>query len=100
MAKTFDIPEFNYFSQDNNFSGSAMKKFNYKIWYGENFTVKVWYGVNCYSCTNPEEIIAEKEFEFVPESLDKIQNFLIEESEKFKKSGYYQKPDDEKSPLE
>lgn len=97
--KTFDIPEFTYFEQKNHYSGSAMKKFNYKIWYGEKFTVKVWYGVNCYSCTNPEEIVAEKEFEFIPESLNAIDEFLVSEAEKFKNSEFYEKTDEENSPL-
>lgn len=95
VEKKFDIPEFTYFSQKNHYSGSAMKKFNYKIWYGDSFSVKVWYGVNCFSCTNSEEIVAEREFEFKPESLDEIQSFLISEAEKFKLSDYYEKPTDE-----
>ncbi len=92
--KYFDIPAFSYFEQKNHYSGSAMKKFNYKIWYGDEFCVKVWYGVNCYSCTKPEEIVAEKHFEFKAESMDDIQNFLKDESEKFKLSDYYEKPDE------
>lgn len=82
--RTFDIPGFTFFSEKNNFSGSALKTFNYKIWFGEEFTVKVWYGVNCYSCTAPEDIVAEKKFEFNAESLVDIEKWLEVQLEVFK----------------
>mgnify|MGYP003501607773 CR=1 FL=1 len=81
----FDIPEFTYFAEKNHYSGSIMKTFNYKIWFGEEFTVRVWYGLNCYSATPKEEIAAEKCFEFIPESLDMIRQWLTEQLEIFKK---------------
>ncbi|MBE6836395.1 MAG: hypothetical protein E7509_00120 [Ruminococcus sp.] len=85
MAESiFDIPGFTFFAEKNNFSGSALKTFNYKIWYGEQFTVKVWYGVNCYSCTDESEIVAEMTAEFIPESLKEIKVWLEGQLEIFK----------------
>lgn len=82
--RIFDIPGFTYFAEKNNYSGSTMKTFNFKIWFGEEFTVKVWYGLNCYSCTDESEIVAEMKAEFVPESLAEIEKWLEGQLEIFK----------------
>lgn len=84
--KIFDIPGFTYFESKNPFSGSIMKRFNYKIWYGEKFSVKVWYGENCFSCTPEEEIKASAEFEFTPKGLEEIHSWLFKQLEIFKQS--------------
>lgn len=83
--KIFDIPGFSYFAEKNHYSGSALKYFNFKIWYGEEFVVKVWYGKTCYSCTPAEEIAGEFTAEFSPESLPKIEKWLTEQLEAYKK---------------
>ena len=84
--RIFDIPGFTYFSSENHFSGSVMRTFNYKIWFGKEFTVKVWYGLNCYSATDKSEIVAEMTADFVPESLAEIESWLENQLEIFKQT--------------
>lgn len=83
-TKNFDIPGFTFFKEKNLFSGSALGKFNFKIWYGEELVVRVWYGEKCFSCIAEEEIVAEKAFPFEEKSLDLIDDWLYEELSKYK----------------
>ena len=84
--KLFDIPGFTFFKEKNVYSGSVSQLFNYKIWFGDEFTVKVWYGEKCFSKTPEEEIKAVFTAPFVPESLAGIENWLNEQYEIYKKS--------------
>lgn len=77
VSKIFDIPQFYYFQNGNDFSGSKNQNyFNFKILYDkEELTLKIWHGM---ICSEKAKIEIEKKFPTELTGFQKMIHFLEE----------------------
>lgn len=74
-VKDFYIPTITYFESKNKLTGSR-NGMNYKMIPKEKLTVLVWYGeMNL----EHSELVAQQEFEMLPESMKQIESWLYEQ---------------------